>query len=135
LCNFEAEKRINHFHTQDMKGWMYILLCANGQYYTGSTNNLERRLAQHQMGEGANFTRKHLPVKLVYFEEFQLVSDAFYREKQVQGWSRAKKEALINGDRNKLHELAKCRFDKLNDQRTLSEVEGRQLRNKKTAHS
>lgn len=66
-----------------MKGWMYILLCANGQYYTGSTNDLERRLAQHQMGEGANFTRKHLPVKLVYFEEFQLVSDAFYREKQV----------------------------------------------------
>ena len=109
MCNFEAEKRINHFHTQDMKGWMYILLCANGQYYTGSTNDLERRLAQHQMGEGANFTRKHLPVKLVYFEEFQLVSDAFYREKQVQGWSRAKKEALINGDKNKLHELAKCK--------------------------
>ena len=106
-----------------MKGWMYILLCANGQYYTGSTNDLERRLAQHQMGEGANFTRKHLPVKLVYFEEFQLVSDAFYREKQVQGWSRAKKEALINGDKNKLHELAKCRFDKLNDQRPLTEVE------------
>ena len=125
MCNFEAEKRINHFHTQDMKGWMYILLCANGQYYTGSTNDLERRLVQHQMGEGANFTRKHLPVKLVYFEEFQLVSDAFYKEKQVQGWSRAKKKALINGDRNKLHELAKCRFDKLNDQRTLSEVEGK----------
>jgi len=125
LRNFEAEKRTNHFHHQDMKGWMYILLCANGQYYTGSTNDLERRLVQHQMGEGANFTRKHLPVKLVYFEEFQLVSDAFYREKQVQGWSRAKKEALINGDKNKLHELAKCRFDKLNDQRTLSEVEGK----------
>ena len=52
-----------------MKGYMYILKCANGQYYTGSTKNLERRLAQHQAGEGANFTRKHLPVKLVYFEE------------------------------------------------------------------
>ena len=70
---------------------------------------MERRLAQHQMGEGANFTKKHLPVKLVYFEEFQLVSDAFYREKQVQRWSRAKKEALINGDKNKLHELAECK--------------------------
>jgi len=93
-----------------MKGWMYILLCANGQYYTGSTNDLERRLAQHQSGEGANFTRKHLPAKLVYFEEFQLVSDAFYREKQVQGWSRAKKEALINVERNKLHELAECKI-------------------------
>ena len=92
-----------------MKGYIYILLCANGQYYTGSTNDLERRLAQHQMGEGANFTKKHLPVKLVYFEEFQQVSDAFYREKQVQGWSRAKKEALINGDNNMLHELAECK--------------------------
>jgi len=68
-----------------MKGWMYILLCANGRYYTGSTNDIERRLAQHQSGDGANLTRKHLPVKLVYFEEFQQVSDAFYREKQVQG--------------------------------------------------
>ena len=91
-----------------MKGYMYILLCANGQYYTGSTNDLERRLAQHQIGEGANFTKKHLPVKLVYFEEFQLVSDAFYREKQVQGWSRQKKEALMYGAQDDLHDLSIC---------------------------
>lgn len=47
---------------------MYILECANRSYYIGSTNNLELRLQQHQNGEGANFTRKHLPVKLVYTE-------------------------------------------------------------------
>ena len=63
---------------------MYILECSNGQYYTGSTKNLEMRLAQHQAGEGANFTKKHLPVKLVYYEEFQRIDEAFYREKQVQ---------------------------------------------------
>jgi putative endonuclease len=107
-----------------MKGWMYILLCANGQYYTGSTNDLERRLVQHQIGEGAYFTRKHLPVWLLYFEEFQLVSDAFYREKQVQGWSRAKKEPLINGDKNKLHELAECKNESSASLRHQSKNEG-----------
>ena len=90
-----------------MKGYMYILLCSNGQYYTGSTNDIERRLAQHQEGEGSNFTKKHLPVKLVYLEEFDNIKDAFYREKQVQGWSRKKKEALIKMQYDKLPELSR----------------------------
>lgn len=90
-----------------MKGYMYILLCSNGQYYIGSTNDLEKRLAQHQNGEGANFTKKHLPVKLVYCEEYQRIDEAFYREKQVQGWGRKKKEALINGEYSKLPQLSK----------------------------
>ncbi|MDN5291863.1 MAG: putative endonuclease [Anaerophaga sp.] len=87
---------------------MYILECADGSYYTGSTKNLELRLAQHQAGEGANHTKKHLPVKLVYYEEFQRIDEAFYREKQVQGWSRKKKEALIAGMPEQLHQLAEC---------------------------
>ena len=90
-----------------MKSYMYILLCGDGSYYTGSTTNLEVRLAQHENGEGANHTHKHLPVKLVYLEEFSRIEDAFYREKQIQGWSRNKKEALIKGDKNKLKELSK----------------------------
>ena len=76
-------------------GYMYILLCADGSFYTGSTNNLQLRLEQHQSGEGANYTRRRLPIELVYFEEFNRISDAFFREKQVQGWSRKKKLALI----------------------------------------
>ncbi|MBI4648057.1 MAG: NTP transferase domain-containing protein [Bacteroidia bacterium] len=92
-----------------MKGYIYILKCSNGAYYTGSTNNLELRMQEHQNGEGANFTKKHLPVELVYFEIFQRIDEAFYREKQVQGWSRAKKEALIKGFTEKLHELAECK--------------------------
>jgi putative endonuclease len=94
-----------------MKGYMYILLCANGSYYTGSTIDLERRLAQHQNGEGANHTKKHLPVTLVYYEEYPRIDTAFYREKQVQGWSRKKKEALIEGNSELLPELAKAYRD------------------------
>ncbi len=90
-----------------MKGWMYILLCSDGTYYTGSTNNLELRIQQHQNGEGANYTKKRLPVTLVYSEEFERVEDAFYREKQVQGWRREKKEALIKSKQQKLPELSK----------------------------
>ena len=91
------------------KPTMYILKCANDKFYTGSTKNLERRLNQHQSGEGANFTKKHLPVELVYFEIFARIDWAFYREKQIQGWSHKKKEALINGDLQKLKELSRSK--------------------------
>lgn len=64
---------------------------------------------EHKNGLGANFTKKNLPVELVYFEEFSRIDEAFYREKQVQGWSRAKKEALINSVQEKLHELSECK--------------------------
>ena len=74
---------------------MYILICGDGAYYAGSTKNLDLRLEQHQLGEGSNFTRKHLPIKLAYFEEFDRIDEAFEREKQIQRWSRAKKEALL----------------------------------------
>ena len=92
-----------------MKGYMYILKCSNGKYYVGSTTDLDRRLAQHQSGEGANFTKKHLPVELVYFEEYDRIDTAYYREVQVHGWSRKKKEALINGAYKELPLLAECR--------------------------
>jgi len=87
---------------------MYILKCADGSYYTGSTNNLEFRFAQHQAREGANYTKSRLPVKLVYYEEYPSVDVAFYREKQVQGWSRKKKDALIERMPEKLKKLAEC---------------------------
>jgi len=87
-----------------MKAYMYILRCSNGTYYTGSTIDLEKRILQHQMGDAANYTRKHAPVNLVYFEEFSMIETAFLREKQVQNWSQKKKEALIQG---KLADLKK----------------------------
>ena len=94
-----------------MHGFMYILRCADGSYYTGSTRDLERRVDQHQRGEGAEHTRKHGPVELVYYEWYPRVHLAFYREKQVQGWSRKKKEALINGQPGMLPALAKAYRD------------------------
>lgn len=74
-----------------MKGYMYILECSDGSYYTGSTKNLDMRLAQHQAGEGSNHTKNRLPVKLIFFEEYQRIDEAYFREKQVQGWSRKRK--------------------------------------------
>lgn len=89
-----------------MKGYIYILECSDGTYYTGSTKDLPLRIQQHNEGEGANHTKKRLPVKLIYYEEYQRIDKAFYREKQVQGWSRKKKEALISGNPQLLPELA-----------------------------
>ena len=80
--------------------------CCDGTYYTGSTKYLKLRISQHQNGEGARHTKNRLPVKLVYFEEFNRIDKAFYREKQVQGWNRKKKEALIFGMKDKLPELS-----------------------------
>jgi putative endonuclease len=85
------------------------LECSNGSYYVGSTKNLEKRLVQHQNGEGSRHTKSYLPVKLIYQEEFKRIDEAFYREKQIQGWSRKKKEALIIGDYTKLVNLSKNR--------------------------
>lgn len=89
--------------------YIYILECADGSYYTGSTTNLERRLWEHQNGQGANYTRNRLPVRLAYCDECDRLDDVFFREKQIQGWNRKKKQALITGDTNQLHRLAAYR--------------------------
>ncbi|MDV7187655.1 GIY-YIG nuclease family protein [Lutibacter sp. TH_r2] len=91
------------------KGFVYILECSDGSYYTGSTIDLELRFIQHQEGKGANHTRKRLPVKLMFFEEFTSIEEAFKREKQVQGWSRKKKLALINNKIEELSKFAECK--------------------------
>ena len=66
-----------------MIGYMYILICNDGSYYTGSTIDLERRLKEHQSGQGANHTKKRLPVSLVYYEKYPRIDIAFDREKQM----------------------------------------------------
>ena len=88
--------------------YMYILECADGTFYTGSTIDLQKRLWQHENGLGANHTKKRLPVKLVYLEAYDRIDDAFYREKQLQGWTHAKKKALIGKNFFKIHKLAEC---------------------------
>ena len=90
-----------------MTFWIYILKCADGSYYTGHTNNLEKRVAEHQMGEIPGYTSNRRPVILVFCEEMESRQDVFARERQVKGWSRKKKEALMKGDWNELSRLAK----------------------------
>ena len=90
--------------------YVYILECSDGSYYVGVTNNLERRLKEHS--EGCNetcytFTRR--PVVLKYVEHFRWILDAIAREKQLKGWSRKKKEALIRGQLEELRRLSKSR--------------------------
>ncbi|MCF2500068.1 GIY-YIG nuclease family protein [Dyadobacter chenhuakuii] len=89
--------------------YVYILKCSDGSYYTGVTNCLERRFTEHVNGRNVTcytFTRR--PVELVFFREFGYVNDAIAFEKQVKGWSRKKKEAIINGDWDGLRPLAEC---------------------------
>ena len=94
-----------------MKGWVYILKCGDDTYYTGSTNNILLRIQQHAAGIGANYTAKRPPVEIVYLEEFKHVSEAFCREKQIQGWSRRKKEALMKNDLESLKLFSSCYKD------------------------
>ncbi|MGW9631599.1 GIY-YIG nuclease family protein [Agromyces sp. NPDC055520] len=88
---------------------MYIVECADGSFYVGSTIDLERRIAQHNAGEGAAYTRTRRPVRLVYCEESSRIDDAYAREKQVQNWGRAKRIALIEGRVSELNALSRKR--------------------------
>lgn len=87
--------------------YTYILECSDGTYYVGSTTDLGTRVAQHDLGLGAAYTRRRRPVQLVWAAEFESVAEAFHCEKRVQGWRREKREALINGDTQLLPELSR----------------------------
>lgn len=84
----------------------YILRCSDGSYYTGSTDELEKRIAEHKYGEGCSWTRNRLPVEFVWRQEFASREEAREAEYQIKRWSRAKKEALIAGNLDLLHLLA-----------------------------
>jgi putative endonuclease len=89
--------------------WVYILRCSDNSYYTGSTSNLDQRLIEHQNKKYNGYTSSRLPVKLVFSEEFFDAKLAASFEKQIKGWSRKKKEALIRRDLNLLHILSSCK--------------------------
>ena len=89
--------------------WVHILECGDGSFYVGSTTDLQRRLHQHENGLGATYTRRRRPVWLVWSHETELVNEAFTLEKQIQHWSRAKRQALIDGRMGDLPELARGR--------------------------
>jgi len=82
-----------------MGAWLYILRCADGSFYTGTTRaGLETRIAEHQAGAFDGYTATRRPVVLVFSEFFDRIVDAIAAERRIKGWSRAKKQALIAGD-------------------------------------
>src|SRR6266700_6851247 len=90
--------------------YLYILRCVDGSYYTGTARSgLEQRVAEHNAGTYGGYTAQRRPVTLVFSQWFERITDAIAAERQVKGWSRAKKEALIRGDFGSLHRLAKRR--------------------------
>ena len=90
-----------------MPFWAYMLHCRGGAFYTGQTDDLEFRVAQHQAGKGAAFTAERLPVELAWSQEFGTRDEAKEAEARIKGWSRAKKLALIRGDWTAISALAK----------------------------
>ena len=106
----QPDKQSKGFTLKNHHYFVYILLCSDKSYYVGMTNSLERRLWEHNEGvDPTCYTYTRRTTQLKYFEEYKYVHDAIAREKQLKGWSRRKKEALINGEYSKLPELSKSR--------------------------
>ena len=89
--------------------WVYILKCSDGSFYTGCTTNLGNRLSEHNDGKYPGYTSRRRPIKLVWQFELPNINQAIKLERQIEGWSRKKKEALIKGDFELLHELAQSK--------------------------
>jgi len=90
-----------------MAFWTYMVRCADGRFYVGQTDNLELRMGQHQQGGFCDYTAKRRPVSLVLSQAMSSREEALAAERQLKGWSRAKKEALIRGDWERVSWLAK----------------------------
>ncbi len=96
--------------------FVYILKCSDNSYYVGVTNDIEVRFLQHQSGQNPDsYTYKRRPVELVFFCKFDRIEQAIAFEKQVKGWSRRKKEAIINNNWEKLKELSVCKNNSRSD--------------------
>lgn len=97
-----------------MRFWVYILRCSDYSYYTGHTDNLEDRIAQHHSGAFPScYTFQRRPLELVFAQEHSTREEALSAEQQIKGWSRKKKEAMIRGDWAEVSRLARSSFDKL----------------------
>ena len=124
-----------------MQFWVYLLRCSDGSYYAGHTDNLEARLWQHQQGLCCDWTSPRRPVEFAWCAEAQSRDEAVAFERRIKGWTRAKKEALIAGDWNKVGRLARSPHERpstslrtnegragtdiVRPERSDSEVEGR----------
>ncbi len=95
-----------------MKWFVYILHCANNTYYVGHTRDVGKRVSRHLAKTGARHTAMHPPDEVVRIEEYPTEEEAIRRERQLKGWTRAKKQALISGDVERLRSLSRSRENK-----------------------
>ena len=97
-----------------MGAFVYMLRCADGSYYVGSArnNDLSQRIAEHEAGEYHGYTSTRRPLRLVWSEYFDRITDAIETERRIKGWSRAKKEALIESNWTEIKRLARRRTGK-----------------------
>ena len=104
----------------DMIFYIYILKCRDGSYYTGHTDNLEMRLTQHEDRAFPDcYTATRLPVELVYSQELTTREEALAAERQIKGWSRKKKEAMMRGDWDEVSRLARNALRRAQGERLL----------------
>jgi len=92
--------------------YIYILLCSDNSYYIGHTDDIEKRIAEHNLGEGDCYTSTRLPVEVVFVDHFATRDEALAMERQIKKWRRKKKEALIKGNWNEISLSAKKIFKK-----------------------
>ncbi len=90
----EIEDTVNYVYNKNM-WFVYILLCQDKSFYCGSTNNLQKRFAEHLKGKGGRYTRSHKPIKIVHAEEFNSKNDALKREAEIKSWTRTKKIKIL----------------------------------------
>ena len=89
-----------------MAFYVYILRCSDGSYYTGHTDNLEKRVAEHQSGECGGYVSTRLPGQLLWSQDCATRVEALSAERQIKGWSRKKKEAMMRGDWKSVQQIA-----------------------------
>nr|WP_295668877.1 GIY-YIG nuclease family protein [Sphingomonas sp.] len=92
-----------------MAFWAYILRCGDGSYYAGHCDDLDQRIGMHQAGRGSDYTARRQPVTIIWSQDFSSRIYALEAERQIKGWSRAKKDALVAGDWGRISQLVKSR--------------------------
>jgi predicted GIY-YIG superfamily endonuclease len=112
LRQAQPERFLLGAYCSDMTFWAYMLHCADRSFYVGHSDNLEQRIAQHESGEIPGYTQTRLPIKLVWSQAFGTRMEALEAERQIKGWSRAKKLALIREDWTLISSLARSNKEK-----------------------
>ena len=108
LRRLDFDHRVSHGR-HEMNFWVYMLQCADQSYYVGHTDELEKRVLQHECGESGGYTSTRRPVRVIFTQEFASREEALAAERQIKRWSRKKKEALVRGDWAEMSRLAQRR--------------------------